>query len=74
MSKRRIKSRTHWFNGVMAALFAAELNIGVLQPLVPVDVFAIFSFALIIGNSVLREMTNTSIGREYRDYDDSGSI
>jgi len=59
--KPRWKSRTHRFNVIMAGLSAAEANLHILKPLLPVDSFIVISFVLIVGNFIFREMTNTGI-------------
>lgn len=46
-----------WFNVTCAALAAAEARYAVLQPLLPVNVFAALSFVLPVGNALLRAVT-----------------
>ena len=55
--KPRLKSKTHRFNALMAALLTAEANMHLLQPLLPVDAFGVISFVLVVGNVILREIT-----------------
>lgn len=64
MTKRRIKSRTHRFNAIIAIFAAVELNANLLQPLLPVDVFQVLTFVLLVGNAVFRELTKTAIGKD----------
>lgn len=59
--KPRRRSRTHWFNGIMTALVAAEASFGVLQPALGEYRFAVASFVLIVGNAFLREVTKEPI-------------
>ena len=60
--KSRFKSKTHWFNTVMGALVLAEANFAALKPALGESTFAYISFALIIGNYFLREMTKEPVG------------
>lgn len=60
--KSRIKSRTHWFNVIMAVFVGLEANIHLLQPLLPVNVYAVTTLIAILGNIALRELTRQPIG------------
>ena len=51
------RSRTIWFNAICTALGAAELSLGLLQAMLPVDAYAVLSFVLVVGNTVLRSLT-----------------
>ena len=51
------RSRTLWFNALCAALAAAQAGYGLLQPLLPVNAYAVLAFALPLGNAVLRVRT-----------------
>lgn len=55
------ESRTLRFNMAVSALVALEENFHVLQPLLPVDVYAVVSVVLIVGNAVLRVITNKQL-------------
>lgn len=55
------RSRTLWFNAVCAALATAEASYGVLQPLLPVPVYALLSVALPVGNALLRVLTTQGL-------------
>lgn len=55
------KSKTLWFNAVVAALAGAEASFSFLQPIVPVNVYGILAFVLAVGNSVLRLITSQPI-------------
>jgi hypothetical protein len=48
------QSKTLWFNGVVAALAAAEEAAHFIQPVIPGNAYAWGIFALAIGNAVLR--------------------
>ena len=58
---RIIRSRTMWFNAVVAALAALEGVIGMLQGFLPGNVFAYLTIALTIGNAILRVLTTQSL-------------
>lgn len=51
------KSRTLWVNAVVLLLAAAETQLNVLQPLLPVNVYALVAFGLPVMNAVLRLVT-----------------
>ena len=55
------KSRTLWFNLVVAGLAAAEASSGLLQPLMPGNVYGWLVFALTVGNAVLRVLTTVGV-------------
>lgn len=55
------QSKTLWANTIAAALVALEANMGVLQPHVPVNVYALFAFALPIVNAALRIVTSQGL-------------
>lgn len=54
---RVIRSKTMWFNAVIAALAAMEGVFSLLQPLLPGNVFAWLTVALTVGNAFLRTIT-----------------
>lgn len=56
------RSRTLWFNGICATLASAEASFGLLQPLLPVNAYAVLAFALPLGNAVLRVLTTAPLG------------
>lgn len=60
-AKRWWHSRTIIFNAVIAALLAAESQVNLLQPLLPVNVYALVAFALPVANAALRFVTATPI-------------
>lgn len=53
-TKRKRESVVLWFNALAAMSFAAEAKLELLQPLLPVNVYAVLSFVLIVGNAGLR--------------------
>jgi hypothetical protein len=54
-------SRTIWFNAICTGLGAAELSLGLLQPMLPVNSYAVLSFVLVVGNTVLRSITGAPL-------------
>ena len=58
---RAIRSKTMWFNAILAALAALEGVFGVLQPYVPGNVFAYMTIALTVGNAILRVLTTQAL-------------
>ncbi len=55
------KSKTLWFNASLGAIAALEGSFQVLQPHMPVDVFAGLTVVLAVGNAMLRTITSASI-------------
>lgn len=55
------KSRTIRFNIACAILFGLELQFSAFQPYMPGDVYAWLSALLIIGNKVLRVLTDSPV-------------
>jgi len=56
------KSKTMWFNTIVGALIAAEASISLLQPVLGAEAYGITSFVLVVGNVLLRAITNKSLG------------
>lgn len=54
---RVIRSKTLWFNAIVAGLAALEAVYSVLQPFVPGNAYAWFTVILTVGNAVLRVVT-----------------
>lgn len=50
-------SRVLWFNAAAAAVAAAEGSLGMLRPLLGEHVFPVLTFAVVLGNCVLRAVT-----------------
>ncbi len=55
------KSRTLWVNAIAAALVALEASTGVLQPRLPVNLYAALAVALPVINAVLRVLTTQAL-------------
>ena len=55
-------SRTLIVNALLLGLAAAESQLQVLQPLMPMNVYALLAFALPIVNAALRVVTTQPIG------------
>jgi hypothetical protein len=60
-AKRWWASRTIIFNAVVMALVAAESQVNLLQPLLPVNVYALVAFLLPVANTILRLVTTTPV-------------
>jgi len=58
---RIIRSKTLWFNAVVAGLAALEGVFGLLQAYLPGNVFAYITVILTAGNAVLRVYTTQSL-------------
>lgn len=61
--KPRWKSRTYLVNLGLIALAAAETQLQVLQPVLPMNVYTLFAFALPVINLLLREVTTGPVGK-----------
>lgn len=55
------QSKTLWFNLVVAVAAAAEASVGLLQPLLPINIFEALSFLLVVGNAALRVISKTAL-------------
>jgi hypothetical protein len=55
------KSKTILFNALMAALVALEAVSGLLQPMIPVNVYTAVAVALPVVNAILRVITSQGI-------------
>lgn len=51
------RSRTLLINGVVLVLAAAEAQLQLLQPLLPVDIYSLVAFGLPVVNALLRVIT-----------------
>lgn len=54
-------SKTLLLNALVLALAGAESQLNLLQPLLPVNVYALVAFALPIANGVLRLITSSAV-------------
>lgn len=61
MRKPAWRSKTLWFNAGVAAAAAAEAHVGLLQPMLPVNVYQALVFILVTGNAVLRVISAAGI-------------
>ena len=55
------KSRTLWFNALVAALAALEANARLIQPYVPGNVYGWGVLILSVGNALLRFATSQKV-------------
>ena len=58
---RIIRSKTLWFNAIVAGLAALEGVFGLLQPHIPGNVFAYITIILTTGNAFFRVITTTAL-------------
>ena len=61
---RITRSRTMWFNAIIAALSALEGVFGLLQPYVPGNIFAYVTVILTVGNAILRTVTTQPLSEK----------
>lgn len=54
-------SRTIWLNVIAAGLVALEASTGLLQPLLPVNLYTAIAVGLPVINAMLRIVTNQAI-------------
>ena len=57
------QSKTLWVNATAAALVAFEATFGLLQPVLPVNFYAVIASALPVVNAVLRVVTKQGLTR-----------
>jgi len=57
------KSKTIWFNVIVAALAAAEASAAVLRPMLGEQTYPVLLFTLTMGNAALRVITTQGIGK-----------
>lgn len=55
------QSRTLIVNGLVMALAAAESNLHIIQPMLPVSVWQVLAFGLPVVNAFLRVITTTGV-------------
>ena len=55
--KHWLKSRTLRFNAIAAAFMAAEMSLGLLEPMFGPAFYKAFSFVVIVGNAYFRALT-----------------
>lgn len=56
-TKSRLRSRTHWFFTLLALAAALEEKLGLLQPVLPANVYLTLLVLAIGGGIILRELT-----------------
>jgi hypothetical protein len=61
MIKPWYKSKTIWFNIIVAGLTALEASFSMLQPNIPVNIYGILATLLAVGNAMLRIISTTTI-------------
>ena len=55
------KSRTLWFNLIMAGLTTAEASTGMLQAVLPANAYGVLCFVLAVGNAMLRIVSSQAL-------------
>lgn len=55
------KSKTLWVNAIVAMLVALEAGTGVLQPMLPVNLYTVLAVGLPIVNALLRVITTVGV-------------
>ena len=55
------RSKTLWFNLLCTLAAAAEAGMGLLQPALPVNAYAVLVFTLVVGNAGLRFVTTQAL-------------
>lgn len=60
-SKPWWRSRTLWVNALVLLAAAAETQLQLLQPLLPVNIFALVAFGLPLVNVLLRTVTQQAL-------------
>lgn len=61
--KKWYRSKTLWFNAIMAGLAAAEASVNLLQPVAGDKAFGLLAIALAVGNAILRVVSTQGISR-----------
>ena len=59
--KRWYKSKTVWVNTGILVLTIAETQFSFLQPMLPVNIYAMIAFSLPIVNGILRTITSSAL-------------
>lgn len=57
------QSKTLWVNAITAALAALEISTGVLQSVLPVNIYAVIAVSLPVVNAILRVVTSQGLTR-----------
>lgn len=61
MKKPWYQSKTIWLNSAVAMLAVAEIKLSAIQPLVPVNFYALVAFGLPLLNAALRIITTQGL-------------
>lgn len=59
--KKWYQSKTLWVNAIAAMLVALEAGTGLLQPLLPMDLYTSLAVGLPIVNALLRVVTSEAL-------------
>ena len=60
--KKWYQSKTLWVNAIAAMLVALEAGTGLLQPMLPMDLYTSLAVGLPIVNALLRVVTSEALG------------
>ena len=60
--KKWYQSKTLWVNAIAAMLVALEAGTGLLQPMLPIDLYTSLAVGLPIVNALLRVVTSEALG------------
>jgi hypothetical protein len=55
------KSKTIWFNVLIAALTALEASFGLFEGILPLNIYAVLATLLAVGNAVLRIISTATL-------------
>lgn len=59
--QRALRSKTIWFNAIIAGLAALEGVFGTLQAFLPGNAYAYITVVLTVGNAILRVLTTQAL-------------
>lgn len=62
--KRIAKSKTMWLSVIGAVVITLEASLGILQPVLPVNAYAVISVILAVGGAVLRVVTTQPLNEK----------
>lgn len=62
--QRIIRSKTMWFNAIVAGMAAIEPALGLLQSFLPGNVYAYLTAFLTVGNAMLRAVTTQPLSEK----------
>ena len=61
MSKKWYHSKTIWFNATVASLLLIEQSLPTLQPLIPINIYAVATVVIPLVNVWLRTITTKGV-------------